>query len=154
MNSNRIKKWTIIGTSAALGVSLSTGIAYAATNTPGPTHPTPQQTVTNTTQHRTSSPGDLGPRFAHSTKSTHPRDHWMDRDRRRDRTPYPSADRHDRYRGDYRNGCRDDHHADRPGRHTEYRYHADRNGAWMPMGHHGTDHGHGNGWGNGWGDHQ
>ena len=147
MNSNRIKKWTIIGTSAALGVSLSTGIAYAATNAPEPTHPTPQQAVTNTTQHQISSRHDLAPRIAHSTNSAHRRDHWMDRDQYRDRTRYPSADRHDRYWGEHRNGCRDDHHAYRPGRHVEYRYHANRNGAWETMGHHGAEYGHG------WGDH-
>lgn len=147
MNSNRIKKWTIIGTGAALGVSLSTGIAYAATNTPGPTHPTPGPTVTNSVQHRNSSPGDLTPRIAQSQNSAHPRDHWMDPDRYRDRTPNPAAGRHDRYRDDHRDGCRDNHHADQRGRHTEYRYRANRDGNWESMDHQGTNHAQG------WGDH-
>ena len=125
MKSNRIKKWTIIGTGAALGVSLSTGIAYASAHPQEPTHPTPQPTVTDTTPHRTSSP-DLAPRVAHSTNNTDPGDHSMDRNRYHDRTPAPSADQQNR---------------------TEYRYHADRHGAWEGMGHGGTDHSHG------WGDH-
>ena len=151
MNSNRIKKWTIIGTSATLGVSLSTGIAYAATNTPEPTPPTPQQTVTNTTQHQVSSRHDLAPQIAHSANSARPRGHRMDRDGYGDPTSPPSAGRHDGHWGEHRDGCRADHRADHrafgPGRHAEYRYHANRNGAWETMGHHGTGQGHG------WGDH-